>query len=164
MGVASCGRHGAVFGMNLDYEISEYEGQKCYVFRIFESKTEHINKGMNDKYVIDEDLQKSVDDLKAKGINRLNEEDLNRSQLDKKIRTALLDLYEFLGKSTIHEGYFVKHWFHVLRHVGAHYWLRKTEYNHSVVALVGGWKIVQELIDSYGATPHEIVMKKIFGK
>ena len=164
MGVLSCGRHGAVFGMTLDYEITEFEGEKCYVFKIFESKTEHINKGMNDKFVIDLDLQKSIDDLKSKGINRLNEEELSKKALDTKIRVALQDLYVYLGKDTIHDGYFMKHWFHVLRHVGAHYWLRITEYNHSVVALVGGWKIVQELIDSYGATPHDIVLKKIFGK
>jgi len=164
MGVQSCGRHGAVFQMTLDYEISEVEGVKCYIFKIFESKTEHIKGGMMDKYVTDPELQQSIDDLKAKGINRLNEEDLNVSKLDQKIKVALLDLYEFLGKSTMHNGYFKAHWFHVLRHVGAHYWLRKTEYNHSVVALVGGWKIVQELIDSYGAVPHDIVMKKIAGK
>jgi len=164
MGVLSCGRHGAVFGMTLDYEITEFEGEKCYVFKIFESKTEHINKGMNDKFVIDRDLQKSIDDLKKKGINRLNEEKLSKTALDTKIRIALQDLYVYLGKDTIHDGYFMKHWFHVLRHVGAHYWLRITEYNHSVVALVGGWKIVQELIDSYGATPHDIVLRKIFGK
>ena len=164
MGVESCGRHGAVFPMTLDYEITEYEGKQCYVFKIFESKTEHIKGGMMDKYVTDPELQSSIDDLKKKGINRLNEEELPKKRLDNKIRSALHDLYIYLGKETIHDGYFMKHWFHVLRHVGAHYWLRKTEYNHSVVALVGGWKIVQELIDSYGATPHEIVMKKIFGK
>jgi len=164
MGVASCGRHGAVFPMKLDYEITEFEGKKCYVFKIFESKTEHIKGGMMDKYVTDGDLQKSIDDLKSKGINRLNEELLPKKKLDAKIREALQDLYRFLGKETVHDGYFMKHWFHVLRHVGAHYWLRITEYNHSVVAIVGGWKIVQELIDSYGATPHDIVLKKIFGK
>jgi len=139
MGVQSCGRHGAVFPMTLDYEITEFEGKKCYVFKIFESKTEHIKKGMMDKFVVDEDLQKSIDDLKKKGINRLNEKEMPRHQLDLKIRTALLDLYKFLGKETVHDGYFMKHWFHVLRHVGAHYWLRKTEYNHGVVAIVGGW-------------------------
>ncbi len=163
MGVESCGRHGAVFGMKLDYEVSEVEGKKTYIFKVFESKTEHIKGGMMDKYVTDIDLQTSIDDLKKKGINRLNEEELTKNKLEKKIKTALLDLYEFLGKSTANDGYFVKHWFHVLRHVGAHVWLRRTEYNHSIVALVGGWKIVQELIDSYGAVPHDVVMKKIAG-
>ncbi len=163
MGVQSCGRHEAVFRMTLDYETTEFEGKKCYVFKVFESKTEHIKGGIMDKYVTDKELQESIDDLKKKGINRLNEEELSKGKLDLKIKTALVDLYEYLGKATIHQGYFTSHWFHVLRHVGAHYWLRKTEYNHSVVAIVGGWKIVQELIDSYGAVPHDIVMKKIFG-
>ena len=72
MGVLSCGRHGAVFGMTLDYEVAEFEGKKCYVFKIFESKTEHIKGGMMDKYVTDPELQQSIDDLKKKGINRLN--------------------------------------------------------------------------------------------
>jgi len=166
MGVQSCGRHQAVFGMTLDYELEEEEGtnEKTYIFKIFESKTEHIKGGILDKYVTDPELQKSIDDLKAKGINRLNEEELSKNALNNKIKKCLLDLYEYLGKSTIHGGYFKDHWFHVLRHVGAHYWLRRTGYNHSVVAMVGGWKIVQELIDSYGAVPHDIMMKRIRGK
>ncbi len=165
MGVESCGRHDAVFNMTLDYTIDTNEDntRKVYIFEMFEGKAEHIKGGKWKKYVTDLDLQTSIDDLKKKGINRLNEEELPKSKLDKKIRTALLDLYKYLGKDSIHKGYFMEHYFHVLRHVGAHYWLRKTSYNHSVVALVGGWNIVQELVDSYGATPPSIIIKSIFG-
>ena len=70
MGVQSCGRHGAVFNMTLDYEVTEVDGRKCYVFKVFESKTEHIKGGMMDKYVTDIELQQSIDDLKKKGVNR----------------------------------------------------------------------------------------------
>jgi hypothetical protein len=164
MGVQSCGRHGAVWNMTLDYEIKEFEGMKCYVFEVIETKAGHIRGGKWKKFVTDPDLQKSIDDLKAKGINRLNEEELPEHRLNKKISTALKDLYKHLGKETVNDGYFMKHYFHVLRHVGAHYWLRKTRYNHSIVALVGGWNIVQELIDSYGAVPPDMVLKLIFGK
>ncbi len=165
MGVESCGRHDAVFKMTLDYSVEENEDgtRRVYVFEMFEGKAEHIKGGKWKKYVTDEQLQESIDDLKKKGINRLNEEELPKSKLDLKIKTALLDLYVHLGKNTVHKGYFMAHYFHVLRHVGAHYWLRKTGYNHSTVAKVGGWNVVQELVDSYGETPPSVILKSIFG-
>jgi len=163
MGVESCGRHEAVFTMTLDYSIKTApNGKKVYIFEMFEGKADHIKGGKWKKYVTDSELQQSIDDLKKKGINRLNEEELPKSKLDQKIKTSLLDLYKYLGKDTIHGGYFMDHYFHVLRHVGAHYWLRKTGYNHSVVAKVGGWNIVQELVDSYGEIPPDIILKTIF--
>ena len=165
MGVESCGRHGAVFPMTLDYKVEVFEKLKCYIFEVIETKNEGTKHGSKwKKYVTDPDLQKSIDVLKAKGINRLNEEDLPEYKLDKKISTAFYDLYRYLGKETVNDGYFMSHFFHALRHVGAHYWLRKTNYNHSVVALIGGWSTIQELIDSYGAVPPAMVLKLIFGK
>lgn len=163
MGVESCGRHGAVFPMTLDYTIAKFGDHEAYIFEVIESKTEQKGGGKWKKYVIDPELKKSIDDLKAKGINRLNEEKLSKSKLDLKIRTALLDLYKYLGKETVHEGYFMDHYFHALRHVGAHYWLRITGYNHSVVAMIGGWHTVQELVDSYGQVPPDQVLRSIFG-
>ncbi len=162
MGVESCGRHKAVFGMTLDYNVKSFDGHEAYVFEVVETKAEHLRGGKWKKFVTDPDLKKSIDDLKKKGINRLNEENLSELQLSNKIRTAFQDLYRFLGKETIHDGYFMNHYFHALRHVGAHYWLRKTKYNHSIVAMVGGWNVVQELIESYGQVPEEMILELIF--
>lgn len=164
MGVESCGRHKAVFEMTLDYKVEEFQGHKAYIFEQIETKTIQYRGGKWKKYVTDPELQKSIDDLKAKGINRLNEEDLTQTKLADKIRASLFDLYKFLGKETVHDGYFMDHFFHVLRHVGAHYWLRRTKYNHSIVAMIGGWKIIQELIDSYGEVPPDMILELIFGE
>jgi len=115
MGVESCGRHGAVFPMTLDYEIKKFEDLECYVFEVIETKTEGSKHGSKwKKFVTDEDLKKSIDDLKAKGINRLNEEKMPAYKLDRKISTAFYDLYRHLGKETVHDGYFMKHFFHAL--------------------------------------------------
>jgi len=109
MGVESCGRHKAVFGMTLDYDVKKFDGHEAYVFEVVETKAEHLRGGKWKKFVTDPDLKKSIDDLKKKGINRLNEEELPEHKLSLKIRTAFLDLYKYLGKETIHDGYFMEH-------------------------------------------------------
>jgi len=167
MGVESCGRHSAVFPMTLDYEIAptpKGATGTCYIFKVFESKTVNSRgAGKWDKYVLNPVLQKSIDELKSRDVNRLNEENLTKKNLDMKIREAFLGVYKHLGVMTVHDSYFPLHWFHALRHVGAHMWLRKTGYNHSVVSEVGGWLTVQELVDSYGKIPHDMMLQKIFG-
>ncbi|MGI0026896.1 MAG: hypothetical protein ACREAD_03550 [Nitrosopumilaceae archaeon] len=57
------------------------------------------------------------------------------------------EIYRLAG---IKEEYFYIMQVHALRHVGAHYWLNRTKYNHVIVSRIGGWKSVQTLIDCYG--------------
>jgi hypothetical protein len=57
------------------------------------------------------------------------------------------EIYRLAG---IKEEYFYIMQVHALRHVGAHYWLNRTNYNHVIVSRIGGWKSVQTLIDCYG--------------
>jgi len=57
------------------------------------------------------------------------------------------EIYRLAG---IKEEYFYIMQVHALRHVGAHYWLNRTNYNHGIVSKIGGWKSVQTLIDCYG--------------
>jgi len=49
----------------------------------------------------------------------------------------------------------------VLRHIGAHYWLSKTNYNYGIISEVGGWNTIDELKKSYGQIPPEKILEII---
>ena len=97
-------------------------------------------------------------DAKAKGYSRLWDTKKAKDTHYKNMRDALRKVYTHLGKT---EHYYFEEPFHSLRHIGAHYWLERTEYNHSFVAEIGGWKTIDELQVSYGKIPPSVVIKKI---
>ncbi len=59
------------------------------------------------------------------------------------------------------EEYYYNNSFHALRHIGAHYWLEKTDYNYGFVAKIGGWHTINELKNSYGEIQPEFVLDMI---
>ena len=65
----------------------------------------------------------------------------------KTLRDTFKEVYRLIG---ITEEYFFKHAIHCLRHVAAHYWLKRTGMNYVAVAKIVGWKDVQTLIQCYG--------------
>lgn len=65
------------------------------------------------------------------------------------------EIYRMAG---IKEEYFYIMQVHALRHVGAHYWLNRTNYNHVIVSKIGGWKSVQTLIDCYGQPDEDYII------
>ncbi|MDE1729077.1 MAG: hypothetical protein KGH81_07880, partial [Thaumarchaeota archaeon] len=67
-----------------------------------------------------------------------SQEELNK--IYKELPQIFEEIYRQAG---IKEEYFYLKQVHVLRHVGAHYWLNRTKYNHAIVARIGGWKSVQ---------------------
>jgi integrase/transposase len=58
----------------------------------------------------------------------------------------------------ITDEYFFGHAIHALRHVSAHYWLERTNYNHVAVAKICGWTDVQTLISCYGEMTDEQIV------
>jgi len=68
----------------------------------------------------------------------------------------LSQIYKHLGRNT---NYFLQHATHVLRHIGAHYWLSKTNYNYGIISEVGGWNTIDELKKSYGQIPPEKILE-----
>jgi predicted transcriptional regulator len=66
------------------------------------------------------------------------------------------EIYRLAG---IKEEYFYIMQVHALRHVGAHYWLNRTNYNHVIVSRIGGWKSVQTLIDCYGQPDEDYIIQ-----
>ena len=66
---------------------------------------------------------------------------------------------EIYRMADIKEEYFYIKQVHALRHVGAHYWLNRTNYNHVIVSRIGGLKSVQTLIDCYGQPDEDYIIK-----
>lgn len=160
IGVESCARFSALYKMKLDYtrHVSQKTGKVTYVMTAYESKTKHIKGGKWVKYITRPDTQKSIDLLKSRGGTRVMESTDNRGgRFDRLISGYMKEIYSFLGKME----YFVDHPTHSLRHIGAHYWLAKTNYNYGVVAMIGGWNTIDELRRSYGEIPPEKVLEMI---
>src|SRR5207245_844633 len=82
-----------------------------------------------------------------------SQEELNK--IYKELPKIFEEIYLEAG---IKEEYFYIKQVHALRHVGAHYWLNRTKYNHAIVARIGGWKSVQTLIDCYGQPDEDYII------
>ena len=123
-----------------------------------ESKTEHIRGGKWFKYITRIDTQKSLDLLKNRGGQRIHEQDISRSRFAKNMHSSMRLVYKYIGRNA---DYFQKHPTHALRHIGAHYWLAKTDYNFGLIAEIGGWNTMDELKKSYGQIPPEKILEMI---
>jgi len=82
-----------------------------------------------------------------------SQEELNK--IYKELPKIFEEIYREAG---IKEEYFYIKQVHALRHVGAHYWLTRTNYNHVIVSRIGGWKSVQTLIDCYGQPDEDYII------
>jgi len=163
VGVESCSRQKALETMKLDYvTIPNSRGGQTLVMKAYESKTKHLNGGMWKKYIKRKDTIDSLMALKGRGGTRIyeNKEKLSSHKFGNKMKIFLREIFLFIGKDK--DSYFMDKPNHALRHIGAHYWLSKGNYtNHVLVALVGGWHTVDELIKSYGALPPEKVNEEL---
>ncbi len=161
VGIESCARYVALYNIPLDYTVSvSKSGKTTYIMIAKESKTEHIRGGKWFKYITRNDTQKSLDFLKNRGGQKIYESDISRHQFAENMCSNLRLVYKHIGKQT---DYFQKHPTHALRHIGAHYWLSKTDYNYGLVAEIGGWNTMDELKRSYGQIPPEKILDIIEG-
>ena len=95
-----------------------------------------------------------------RGGTKIYHTDLSDLKFRELMENQMKDLFKHLGKDS--DSLFMKRPAHVLRHLGAHYWLAKGNYtNHVLVAKVGGWHTVDELIKSYGEVPPEKVNEEL---
>lgn len=149
-GVQTCARHGAIFTTKLDsmdWQKSP-KGAPLLIVKVFESKTEEIRGGIWEKAITWPELQNAIVEHAKKHTHLVIERGRKPERL---ICDQLRDIYRQINPNNI--SYFLDKPIHVLRHVGAHYWLSRCEYNHSIVADIGGWNTVDELKRSYGAIP-----------
>jgi len=158
IGIESCARFGALYTMSNDYTTYYNKGKTIYVMTAIESKTSHIRGGKWTKYITKKETQQSIDLLRDRGCNKIYESKLSREGFQVEIREKLIQIYKHLGKNT---HYFMHHHTHVLRHIGAHYWLSKTNYNYGIIAEIGGWNTIDELKKSYGQIPPEKILEII---
>jgi len=162
-GIESCGRKEAMKNARLEWTIHKSKtGKTTFIMEIIETKTIHIKNGRWTKYIRNSELQESLMRLKERGGTRIYENTEMNGKFDNYIYDMLKKLYTHLGKEESHNGYYFKHPSHVLRHLGAHFHLAKGNYmNHSLVAKIGGWNIVDELIKSYGEIPPEQILDEL---
>ena len=159
IGIESCARFGALYNMENDYSIQKNAtGKIIYIMTAHETKTEHIRGGKWTKYITREDTQKSIDLLRTRGITKIYESNCSKYRFQIEITKKLSLVYQHLGRNT---EYFMHHPTHVLRHIGAHYWLSKTNYNYGIISEVGGWNTIDELKKSYGQIPPEKILEII---
>lgn len=175
-GVESCAREQAILGAKCEWEEVPDDDKVIFVMKVFESKTKHLNAGIWEKFITKEELQQSLIKHKRKG-NALiwTKKSNNMNKIVGDFRNQLRELYHAVGKipnikeleenrknkEAVSDNYFFEKPIHTLRHIGAHYWLDKTDYDYGIVADVGGWHTIDELKKSYGAMPAEMKYKKI---
>ena len=159
IGVESCARFGALYNMKNDWtEIRTKSGGKVFLMSVIESKTDTIRGGKWTKFIARHDTQKSLELLKSRKCDSIFESTLPEYTFRLKIHKELSEIYSHLGKN---DSYFQHHSSHALRHLGAHYWLSKTNYNYGIIAEVGGWHTIDELKKSYGQIPPEKILEVI---
>lgn len=160
VGIESCARFDALYNMPLEYtkSVSKKSGRTTYIMTAIETKTDHIRGGKWLKYISREDTQTSLDLLKNREGQRIHENNILKYKFTKYISSQLKQIYKHLGKQAY---YFQHHPSHALRHIGAHYWLSKTDYNYGLIAEIGGWNNMDELKKSYGQIPPEKILEII---
>lgn len=159
IGVESCARFNALFQMENNYTVQKTStGKTIYIMSVHETKTDHIRGGKWTKYISRADTQKSLDLLRSRGVTKIHESNVSRYKFQVEINQKLSQIYKHLGKNT---EYFSQHSTHALRHIGAHYWLSKTNYNYGIISEVGGWNTIDELKKSYGQIPPEKILEII---
>lgn len=160
IGIESCARFGALYTMPLDYtkHTNPKTNKTTYIMTAYESKTKDIRGGKWYKYITRHDTQQSIDLLKQRGGTRIIESKKLLHEFKKEISSQLIEIYKHLEKSN---GYFLRRHTHVLRHIGAHYWLSKKDYNYGLVSEIGGWNTMDELKKSYGLIPPERILEII---
>lgn len=173
-GIESCCRDKALFSTKLDWDVIDDEGSQIFVLRAFESKTKKYNGGWWEKFVTRPKLQESLLLHKKRG-NAFLWTPQKSTQVNTRFKDIFRNIWRAIGKIPDYDAcvakradgyretgnYFYDHPVHAVRHIGAHYWLAKTDYDYGSVADIGGWMTIDELKKSYGAMPPEMKYKKV---
>ena len=180
-GVETCARQGAI----MTAKISDIQGawggwnSAEQVFKVIERKLYHVGKHQMVKRIFCPELVRIINARQKAGetclIGKPNEyvnyasmeqessDDVktNKAQVQAltELNANLRAVYEQVG-GNMADKYFTKKPSHSLRHVGAQYWLRKSNFDYGFTAKLGGWTTLTELQKSYGGMPKEVFDKK----
>ena len=167
--IDSCARKQAIKNAQSQFTVADIEslGRPAFVMTVFESKTEHLKKGIYKKYITVPELQESI-----KLVNKRSPyliEDRSNDNL-KFIYDELKKLYRFLEidkkwlahHDDLTSGYVMEHNTHALRHFGCQLWLQRLGFAAiSLVAIIGGWNTLDEALSSYGAISDTMLLKEV---
>lgn len=157
VGIEGGARKVALLKMELQWDehFHKKTNQRTLIMKAYETKTEKWWK----KYIKRPLTQQSLEAAKKRhqaGIIELGNKSFNVRQ--KEIADQLREVYKHLDKATIHNGYFLAHPFHALRHTASQNQIRWSNGNLTWVCLAVGWGSDLELKASYGELPPEIVL------
>jgi len=167
IGVETMSRSSALMLMKLNYEeVFNKDGStKSLHMDTFEGKLEHTKVGGDvEKFVRRRNTIISVKALRKRGCATIyeNKKGLSKIALKKYFTETMKDLYTFLGHDET-EFFFIRP-NHTLRHLGCQYWLLKSKFrDFSIVAQIGDWTNISELVASYGGTPPEVFQETLDG-
>ena len=174
-GVETCSRQTAILTAKIEGGWNSVE----QMFKTIERKLYHVGKHRMEKRIFCPELVRLINAKQQAGepclIGKPNEyvkyETMEKESSDdvkqnkrqtealKELNANLRAVYEQTGGNAT-DKYFTEKPSHTLRHVGAQYWLRKSDFDFGFVAKLGGWTTVSELEKSYGGMPREIYEKK----
>ena len=179
-GVETCARQMAIITAKIQ-DVQVYGGWNSaeQTFKVIERKLYHVGKHRMIKRLFCGELVRIINARQKAGesclIGKPNEyvnyatmeqeasDNVKQNQKQqaalKEIDTNLRAVYEQVGGNAA-DPYFTKKPSHSLRHVGAQYWLRKSNFDFGFVAELGGWTTLQELQKSYGGMPKEVFEAK----
>jgi len=178
VGIQGCPRNKALIGMALDWEKIDSplnDGNFAFVMEAHETKTEDRKIGAKfDKYIIEPETQEVLKEMKKRGFTVIWKN--GTTARSEQLTTTFRALWKAIGKIPDYDecvkkrkegykktgNYFFDEPIHSLRHIGAHYWLQKTDYDYGTVATVGGWATIDELKSSYGKKPKALILQAIF--
>ena len=166
-GMESCARKEAIRNCKINYDKVKFYEKEAYVLQVFESKTQHLKKGIYEKFITIPELQQSIDAVAKRGsflIEKRSDTDL------KKLYKEIKKLYKFLKLENkwltdVNEagsGYCMKHPTHALRHFGCQLWLQRLGFSAiGLVAIMGGWHTIDEAKASYGAISRTELLNEV---
>lgn len=153
VGIEAGARQSALLRMPCDWNEFYHGKDLWFEMKAYETKTEEWWK----KYIYGKQTQESLRIHRSKGFKTIISATAITSA-HRPLLGLLRDVYVFLGKEHSHNGYYMKHPFHVLRHISTQCWIRKAKGNLTMVRKACGWTSDLELEKSYGELPPEIVI------
>jgi len=160
LGIESCARSSALAMIPIDSIEAHPKTDKNEAFltvRATETKTQTTWT----KFFVDPTAQQmalaQIEDQKASNHPTLFLDGVSLKEFQSEINKRLKALYSAMGLT---DPYFFAHPTHALRHCGAQYWLRITNWDYDLVGVIGGWKS-SVLKEAYGARPAESILEAV---
>ena len=160
LGIETCARNTALATIPIDSIEVHPKTDKSEAFltvRATETKTQTTWT----KFFVDPTAQEmalaQIEDQKASNHPTLFLDGMSIKAFQSDMNARIKAVYSAMGLT---DPYFFAHPTHALRHCGAQYWLRITNWDYDLVGIIGGWKS-SVLKEAYGARPAESILEAV---